>query len=110
MYVFGIISLIIGAINPIERSIVICLGSVLIGLSTYLNKDRHWKIFFISAILIILGVTALIYISYIGGFGSKSTLSIWWRATILPYPIGWLLSAVTLIVRLSKNMKGNMKK
>jgi len=110
MYVFGIIALIIGAFDPLERSVVIVIGSVLIGLSTFLSRDRHWKIFFVSTILIIPGVIAMLYISSIGGFGGKSTLSRWWGILILPYPIGWLISIITLIVRVLKNTKPRVKK
>jgi len=101
--------MIIGAIDPLEGSVLVVLGSTLLGLSTYLKQDRHWKIFFIATLLIFIGVIFLFYVSSLGGFGGKSTLPAWWGLLILPYPIGWLLSIVTLIVRAVKNYRQALK-
>ena len=109
IYIFGIIAMIIGAIDPLEGSVLVVLGSTLLGLSTYLKQDRHWKIFFIATLLIFIGVIFLFYVSSLGGFGGKSTLPAWWGLLILPYPIGWLLSIVTLIVRAVKNYRQALK-
>ena len=105
IYIFGIIALIIGALDPLEGSVVITLGSVLIALSTYLTRDRHRKIFLTAAIMIVIGVLFLFYLSSLGGFGGKSTLSLWYGTLILPYPIGWLMSIGLFIFRAYKNSK-----
>lgn len=105
MYVFGIIALVIGVLDPLEGSILIGIGSVTLSLSTYLTHDRHWKIFLIAFILIVIGLIFLFYFSSIGGFGGKSTLSWWWGTLILPYPIGWLIDIITLVVRAIGNIK-----
>jgi hypothetical protein len=109
IYIFGIIAMIIGAIDPLEGSVLVVLGSTLLGLSTYLKRDLHWKIFFFSTMLIFVGVIFLFYVSSLGGFGGKSTLSVWWGLLILPYPIGWLLAIVTLIVRAVNNYRQALK-
>lgn len=105
IYIIGVIALIIGAIDPLEGSIVIVVGCILITLSTYIIHDKHWKIFLASAIMILAGVFFLFYFSSLGGFGDTSTLSWWWSALILPYPIGWLLSIILLISRSIKKNK-----
>ncbi|MCJ7758753.1 MAG: hypothetical protein MUP24_11485 [Gillisia sp.] len=105
IYIIGVIALIIGVLDPLEGSVVIAAGSSLIALSTYLTKDRHWKIFLASLIMIIIGVFFLFYFSSLGGFGGTSTLSWWWGTLILPYPLGWLMSIILLIVRAVKNAK-----
>lgn len=105
MYIIGVIALIIGAIDPLEGSVVIAAGSFLIALSTYLTKDRHWKIFMVLMIMIFIGVFFMFYFSSLGGFGGTSTLSWWWGTLILPYPIGWLISIILLIFRAVKNVK-----
>jgi multisubunit Na+/H+ antiporter MnhB subunit len=102
LYIIGVVILIIGAIDPLEGSVVIASGSLLVALTTYLSHDRHWKIFLVSFIMIVLGVCFLFYFSSLGGFGGKSTLSWWWGTLILPYPIGWLIAVITLIVRVMK--------
>jgi hypothetical protein len=99
VYITGVVALIIGALDPMEGSVVIVFGSVLIALSAYLTHDRHWKIFLLSLIMILTGVFFLFYLSSLGGFGGTATLSWWWGTLILPYPIGWLVSIVILIIR-----------
>jgi hypothetical protein len=97
-YISGVVALIIGALDPMEGSVVIAFGSVLIALSAYMTHDRHWKIFLLSLIMILTGVFFLFYLSSLGGFGGTATLSWWWGTLILPYPIGWLVSIVILII------------
>ena len=105
VYTLGVIALIIGALDPLEGSVVIASGSALIALSAYLTHDRHRKIFLLSLIMILIGVFFLFYLSSLGGFGGTATLSWWWGTLILPYPIGWLISIVILIIRAVKKPK-----
>ena len=104
LYIIGIVAIIIGVLDPLEGSVVILAGSAAISFSTYLNKDRHWKLFFTSFLMIVIGVFFLFYLSSLGGFGGNSSLSWWWGLLIIPYPAGWLLSIVLLVI------KGFMKK
>lgn len=99
VYAIGVICLIVGAIDPLEGSIIIASGSILLAMSTRLLHDRHSRIFLVSAIMIVIGVAFLFYFSSLGGFGGNSNLSWWWGVLILPYPIAWLVTIVTLIVR-----------
>lgn len=95
----GVIALVLGALDPLEGSVVIALGSVLLTFTTYLIHDRHRKWFLWASILILFGVFFLFYFSTLGGFGGSSSLSWWWGLLILPYPIAWLGSVVLLLVR-----------
>jgi len=104
-FIIGVIALIIGAIDPMEGSIVIIAGSAVVALSAFVKSDRHWKIFLSAFIMIAFGVFFLFYFSSLGGFGGKSTLSWWWGTLILPYPIGWLVSIIVLIIRAFKKPK-----
>ena len=99
VYIMGVVALIIGAIDPLEGSVLITVGSSLVALTTYMMQDRHWKIFLSSLVMIAFGVFFLFYFSSLGGFGGKSTLSWWWGTLILPYPIGWFMTITTLIIR-----------
>jgi len=74
IYIMGVVALIIGILDPLEGSVLILAGSVLLALSTYLTHDRHWKIFMSSAIMIVFGVVFLFYLSSKGGFGGDSKL------------------------------------
>jgi hypothetical protein len=105
IYIVGVVALIIGAIDPLEGSLLIMAGSALLAFSAYVNSDRHSKIFTISLIMIVIGVSFLFYFSSIGGFGGTSTLSWWWGLLILPFPIGWITIIVMLIRRAIENKK-----
>jgi multisubunit Na+/H+ antiporter MnhB subunit len=105
VYIIGVTALIVGALDPMEGSVVIASGSALISLSTYLTRDKHWKIFLLSLIMIFIGVFFLFYLSSLGGFGGSATLSWWWGTLILPYPVGWLISIVIMIIRAVKKPK-----
>lgn len=105
VFIIGVIALILGAIDPLEGSVVIASGSALTALSAYLTHDRNWKIFVAALIMILIGLFFLFYLSSLGGFGGTATLSWWWGTLILPYPIGWLISIVLLIIRAVKKRK-----
>jgi hypothetical protein len=105
LFIIGIVAMIIGAIDPLEGSVIILVGSAFISLSTFLKKDMHRKIFLLSFLMIVIGVFSLFYLSSLGGFGSSSSLSWWWGLFILPYPLGWLISMTLLIIKAVKKRK-----
>jgi hypothetical protein len=105
IYLLGIIAMIIGAIDPLEGSIAIGIGSALLVVTTYVKHDRHWRIFLSSFVIIIFGIIFMFYLSSLGGFGGTSTLSWWWCILIAPYPLGWLITIITLILRTIKKIK-----
>ena len=110
IYILGIISLIAGALDPLEGSVIIAVGSALIALSTHLAHDRNRRIFLTTSIMIITGVCFMFYFSSLGGFGGTSTLSWWWATLIIPYPIGWLINIILLIVRAVNRKKMSIEK
>ena len=99
MFIIGIVLLLAGILDPLEGSVVILAGSILIAASTFIRKDNQWKIFMISALLILFGVTAMFYLSSLGGIGGTSGRSWWYGILFLPYPLGWLVIVITLIIR-----------
>jgi hypothetical protein len=102
VFILGVIALIIGVIDPLEGSVIIVAGSVLIAVAAYFKMDRHYKIFILTSLLIVFGVCFMFYLSSLGGFGGTSKLSWWWGLLILPYPIGWLIAVILLIIRAFK--------
>jgi hypothetical protein len=104
LFIIGVVSLIIGALDPLEGSVVIVAGSIIMTISAYLKRDRHRKLFLTFSILIVVGVFFLFFFSSFGGFG-KGALSWWWGILVLPYPVGWLASIVLLIVTAFKKPK-----
>lgn len=89
----GAVGMLVGAVDPMEGSLIILPGSGLIALGTFLGQGErriitHRVVVFI---LIAIGVSALWGLSAVGGIGGKSGHSMWWAVLILPYLIGWLL-------------------
>lgn len=105
VFIIGIVIFLIGTIDPLEGSLLIVPGSIMMALAAIVSDDRHRKIYTASAIMIIVGVIMLFYISSLGGFGGTSELSNWWGLVILPYPAGWLITVVFLLIRVFTRKK-----
>lgn len=85
LLIAGYITMLIGAIDPMEGSLLILPGSGLVALGTYFSDEEHsvfiyrlWVFF-----LIFIGVGALFGFSLLG---DTTAYSIWWALLILPYP------------------------
>ena len=101
LVIAGGIAMLVGAVDPMEGSVVILIGSGLVTLGTFLGKSerrlfRYW-IWVFS--LIAAGVAALFTLSAVGGIGGNSGHSMWWGLLILPYPVGWILGMASLVMR-----------
>ena len=103
--VTGLVAMFIGILDPLEGSVIILVGSMLVSLSAYLTRDKYWKILLISFLLIATGVFFLFYLSSLGGFGGNSDLSWWYGALILPYPAGWITGIIFSIKSLAGKRK-----
>lgn len=103
IFIIGIVAMIIGAVDPLEGSVIVLAGSLLVFLSSRLRRDRFRTQFLISFILIVTGVFFMFLFSWLGGFGGDdSILSRWFALLILPYPAGWLMTLILLIIRALK--------
>lgn len=102
LHILGVILFIAGTLDPIEGSVFIAVGSILIASVAFYFKKLYWNGFIANALSICIGVFFLFFFSNLGGFGGKSTLSWWWGTLILPYPIGWLSNIILLIKLASK--------
>ena len=91
LIVLGSIGMLVGAIDPMEGSVLILPGSLMVALGTFFNQsERHLFAYRVWVfILIAIGVGALWGLSAVGGIGGKSGHSMWWGVLILPYLIGW---------------------
>lgn len=108
IFIIGIIALILGIADPLEGSVVIAAGSVLIMVSSLLSRGRYRKIFLACTIMIAVGIFSLFYISSLGGYDPISEW--WWNILILPYPTGWLISIIILIRMAIAKYKSRRKK
>jgi hypothetical protein len=87
----GSIAMLVGALDPMEGSVVILPGGGLVALGTFLGQNERRLIAFrvLVFILIAIGVGALWGLSWVGGIGGNSGRSMWWGVLILPYLVGW---------------------
>ena len=49
VFIIGVIALIIGMIDPLEGSVIIAAGSLLIAFSAWMKNDRHKGIFILNS-------------------------------------------------------------
>ena len=94
LVIAGSLGMLVGAIDPLEGSLLILPGSALWALGTYLGQaerrlivNRVW-----AFVLIAIGVGAMWGRSAVGGIGGTSGRSMWWGLLILPYLVGWLMA------------------
>lgn len=103
----GGMAMLLGALDPLEGSVVILFGSGLIVLGTFIAKSqrsviRYWLWVFG---LIAVGVAAMFVLSAFGGIGGKNGHSMWWGVLILPYPVGWLMALAGALLALIRFLK-----
>jgi hypothetical protein len=91
LVIVGSIGMLVGALDPMEGSLVILPGSGLVALGTCLDQaERRWMAYRLGVfILIAIGVGAMWGLTRVGGFGGNSGRSMWWGVLVLPYLIGW---------------------
>ena len=86
--------MVIGAVDPLEGSLVILPGVCLVALGAGLGNSRHRLLLYWSAVLVAVGVGAWWGLSALGGFGGNSGRSNWWGLVLLPYPAGWIMGLI----------------
>lgn len=99
LVILGLILMLVGAVDPLEGSFIILPGSVLVAIGAMVGKSRYQKLLIWASGMIIFGIGAMIILSMFGGLGGKSGHSLWWGLFILPYPIGWFMDIVGIILR-----------
>jgi hypothetical protein len=105
IHIVGIAAVLVGALDPMEGSVVIAVGAALLTWHAYLTQSRMKVLYLMAACMILFGVFSLFGLSALGGFGGTSSLSIWWGLLIVPYPAGWLMVMVMLVASLISRKK-----
>lgn len=99
-FIFGVLLLLLGTLDPLKGSVLILAGSILLAWVTFLFRDPHQRWYLLATISIGFGVVALWLLSALGGFGGESEMAYGWAVLISPYPIGWFMLLVLLYLRL----------
>ena len=104
--------MLLGAIDPLEGSLLILPGSGMVVLGMFLGKKDHRTILYWAwaFILIAVGVGAMFALSAVGGIGGKSGHSMWWGVLVLPYPVGWLMALVGGVIALVRFFKARVQR
>jgi len=92
--VAGFIAMLVGAVDPLEGSVLIVLGSGLVALGAFLSHDKRSLVTYRTVVFILIaaGVAALWGMSAVGGFGGASGRSMLWGVLLLPYAAGWVMA------------------
>jgi hypothetical protein len=96
----GGIAMLVGAVDPLEGSVVVLAGSGLLAVGAFVGQGgsrlrSYWIWVFVS---IAVGVAAMFVLSAFGGVGGETGHSFWWCVFILPYPVGWIMGIARLAV------------
>jgi len=112
LIIVGCIAMLLGAIDPLEGSLLILPGSGMVVLGMFLGKKDHRTILYWAwaFILIAVGVGAMFALSAVGGIGGKSGHSMWWGVLVLPYPVGWLMALVGGVIALVRFFKARVQR
>jgi len=100
--IIGLVAMILGAIDPLEGSVVIVFGSLLSAIGAWMAGSRHFKLLILSFCLIVIGVAILFGLSSVGGIGGDTGRPMWLMIVFLPYPVGWIMGLVGAIKKLSE--------
>lgn len=99
----GLVAMIVGAVDPLEGSVLILPGIALVAIGARLGHSRHQALIDSSLALVAVGVGALWGLSAVGGFGGSTGRSNWWGLLLLPYPIGWVMGLVGAAKRMRES-------
>ena len=93
LVIVGLVLMVIGVVDPMEGSLVILGGSILVAVGAFLSRS-HYRLPITALVLIVVGVGAMFGMSALGGVGGTTGRSMWWLLLCVPYPIGWILGLI----------------
>jgi hypothetical protein len=108
----GLVVMLLGAIDPLEGSLIILPGSVMGAVGAMLAGNRYKKLILWSFALVVVGIAALWGLSALGGvgdIGDGGRRSYWWALVLAPYPVGWVMGIVGGILKLREGRKAPAK-
>jgi hypothetical protein len=107
LVIVGLVLMVIGVVDPMEGSVVILGGSILVAVGAFFSRTRY-RLPITALVLIAVGVGAMFGMSALGGVGGNSGRSIWWLLLCLPYPIGWILGLIGAASKLRESRNGHV--
>jgi len=105
LLIVGFAGMLLGAIDPLEGSLIILPGCGLVALGAFLGKSRRRVLLYWSFALIAIGVGAMFILSAFGGFGAGTGLSNWWGLLLVPYAVGWVMGLAGSVLALVESFR-----
>jgi len=105
LLILGIGAMLVGAIDPLEGSLLILPGAGVAALGAFLGGSRWRRLLGWAFALVAVGVAAMFVLSWLGGVGGKSGRSMYWLAVVAPYPVGWMLGLVGAVLALVESFR-----
>lgn len=102
----GLAAMLLGALDPLEGSLIILPGAAAAALGARLGGTRWRSLLLWSFVLVAVGVAALFAMSAVGGLGGSTGRSMWWALVLLPYPVGWVLGLIGAVLTLLAARRG----
>ncbi|MDA3937302.1 MAG: hypothetical protein PF636_10720 [Actinomycetota bacterium] len=96
----GGILFMLGVVDPLEGFPLAIAGLLAVYLGERRIRGHYSKPLLVEIIAALVGVTAMLVITFMGGAGGDTGLSIWWLLTVLPYPVAILSGVVTIMLAL----------
>lgn len=96
----GLVLMVIGAIDPLEGSVLILGGVAMAAVGASIGRSRHRSMLLWALGLVAAGVALMFGMSAMGGLGGDTGRSLWWALILLPYPVGWAMGIAGSIMRL----------
>ncbi len=103
--IIGFVAMLLGAIDPLEGSLIIVPGAGLLALSAMFQESRRRRLLYLAFLMILIGVGVMFVFSWMGGIGGDSGRSMLLALLVLPYPIGWVLGLVAAIMMFKDSQK-----
>ena len=100
LVIMGLVLMLGGALDPLEGSVVILLGSALVAAGAFTSRTHRYGVQLAALLLIATGVAALFGLSALGGVGGSTGRSFWWLLLCLPYPVGWVTGLIGAAAKL----------
>jgi hypothetical protein len=93
MIAAGGVAMLVGAVDPMEGSLITLVGSGVVALGAHLGGVERRLLSHIVWVfaLVLFGVGALWGMTAIGGIGGTSGRSMGWGLLVVPYLVGWSL-------------------
>lgn len=109
LVIAGLTAMLVGALDPLEGSVVIAVGTLLVVLGTPRGRGGlGGGRVRLACGLVSVGVAALWIMSAFGGVGGATGRSMWWLLLVAPYPVGWLLGIIGAAQRLRERARAQV--